>query len=208
MSQRGPYAKGVERREAILRTTLTVFSQLGYRGTTVRAVARELDISPSLLRHYFSTREELLTAVIDEWDAETRRHAAGGTYLEVFEKGIRHNASIPGLIHLYMALVIESTDPDHAAQRYIVGRYAYLTRQIIEDITLRQAAGTAPAEIDPERAARVLIAAVEGLQVRWLHEQNFDMAAEFLYLLAQFGVVLDAEPATGADNGPGSSESG
>ncbi len=199
MSERGPYAKGVERREAILRTTLEVFSQLGYRGTTVRAIARELGIGPSLLHHYFPTREELLTAVIDEWDAETRRNAAEGTYLQVFEAGIRNNTKIPGLIHLYMALLVESTDPDHAAQPFIIGRYTYLTLQISEDIVARQCAGTAPSDIDPERVARILIAAVEGLQVRWLHEQNFDMGDEYLYLLKQFGIILVPDGGIAAD---------
>jgi AcrR family transcriptional regulator len=189
MTQRGPYAKGVERREVILKTTLEVFSQLGYRATTVRAIARELDIGSSLLHHYFSTREELLTAVIDEWDAENRRHTVGDTYLEVFTDGIRRNMTIPGLIHLYTALLVESSDPDHQARSYISHRYEHLTESIKDDISTRQKEGTADANLDPTRAARLLIAACEGLQIRWLHEQDFDMADEFVYLLEQLGIL-------------------
>jgi len=46
---RGHYAKGLERREAILRTTLELFAQHGARGASLRAIARELDVSPALL---------------------------------------------------------------------------------------------------------------------------------------------------------------
>ena len=77
MPGRGPYAKGRERREAILAATLEVFAQSGYRGTSLRAIARELGIGSSLIQHYFDTREELLTEVIKAWDGENARLSAG-----------------------------------------------------------------------------------------------------------------------------------
>jgi AcrR family transcriptional regulator len=196
MQGRGPYAKGVERREAILRTTLDVFSQLGYRGTTIRAIARELGIGSSLLHHYFPTREDLLIAVIDEWDSQNRRASDSPTFLQHFAASIRRNTSIPGLVHLYTALVVESCDPDHPAREFIDNRYAALTSSLADDIRGQQGDGRAPAGLDPERTARILIAACEGLQMRWLHEQSLDMAEEFAYLLDALGLTLDEAAAT------------
>ena len=48
--------------------------------------------------------------------------------------------------------------------------------------------GDVPADADPERIARILLATIEGLQIRWLHEPDFDMVEEFLFTLRQFGI--------------------
>ena len=36
----------------------------------------------------------------------------------------------------------------------------------------------------------MLLAASEGMQIRWLHEPDFDMFEEFLFLLKQFSIVI------------------
>lgn len=187
--ERGPYAKGRERREAILKATLEVFSEAGYRGASLRAIARELGISPALLQHYFSTREELLQEVVTAWDAENDRRSAGMTFLAHWLVNIKHNTEIPGLIRLYTALAVEATDPDHAARPYFQVRYSNLTDQIVDDIQAQKAAGLAPQDIDAPRVARLLIAACEGLQIRWLHSPDFDMYDEFVFLLREFGLT-------------------
>jgi hypothetical protein len=35
----------------------------------------------------------------------------------------------------------------------------------------------------------LLIAACEGLQIRWLHSPDFDMYDEFVFLLREFGLT-------------------
>jgi AcrR family transcriptional regulator len=187
--ERGPYAKGRERREAIIRTTLEVFSQLGYRGASLRAIARQLDISPALLQHYFSSREELLTAIIEAWDAENDTLGEGMDFLDHWLNNIRHNVEIPGLVHLYTAFAVEASDPNHSARPFFAARYARLTQQVVDDIESQKRAGLARADLDSERIARLLIAACEGLQIRWLHSPDFDIYDEFVFLLRQFGVA-------------------
>jgi AcrR family transcriptional regulator len=191
--ERGPYAKGRERRHAILAATLDLFSQEGYRKTSLRAIAREVGISPTLIQHYFSTREELLTEVITAWDRENGRLNAGLPMMDGFVQGIRHNTTIPGLVRLYTAYSVEAADPDHPARSYFLDRYRQLTEDIAEDIRSRKLVGCAPKEIDELTVARQLIAACEGLQIRWLHEPDFDMAAEFEDLLGKLEITLGAE---------------
>jgi AcrR family transcriptional regulator len=193
MYERGPYAKGRERREAILRTTLEVFSQIGYRGASLRAIARELDVSPALLQHYFSSREDLLAEVVAAWDAENGRRSAGMTHLGHWLLAIRHNTEIPGLIRLYTALAVEATDPDHTAREFLRLRYENLTSEIVADVDEQKRTGQAPADIDSERIARLLIAACEGLQIRWLHSPDFDMYDEFVFLLREFRILPPEE---------------
>lgn len=188
MPERGPYAKGRERREAILAATLEVFAQSGYRGTSLRAIAKELGIGASLVQHYFSTREELLTEVIRAWDAENRRRSDGLPMLDAFLSNIEHNMSIPGLVHLYTAYAVEATDPDHAARPFFDQRYRDMTVRFVKDLTQRQSAGTAPADLDVAEAAQLIIATCEGLQIQWLHSAEFDIYQKFWQFLATLGI--------------------
>ncbi len=188
--ERGPYAKGVERREAILETTLAAFSQFGAAGTSLRSIAASVGISPSLLRHYFSSREALLMAVIEAWDAShLSADAEGLTFTQHFVAAIRRNSDIPGLVHLYTVFVVEACDPDHPSRSYFTDRYAKLRSDIAADIRTLQQRGAVDAGRDADREARLLVAACEGLQVQWLYSQDFDMAREFQYLLERFGLA-------------------
>ena len=188
MPDRGPYAKGRERRQTILESTLEVFSALGSRGASMSAIARHVGVSPALLQYYFASREDLLQEVITAWDADNAKRGEGLTHFADWLRGIRHNMEIPGLIQLYMTAVIEATDADHPHRDFYRLRYASLTPEITNEIQNQQRSGNVAADADPERIARVLLAAIEGLQIRWLHEPNFDMVEEFRFTLEQFGI--------------------
>ncbi|HEY5230670.1 MAG TPA: helix-turn-helix domain-containing protein, partial [Galbitalea sp.] len=59
MAGKGSYAKGVAKREEILRTALEVFARQGYRGTSLRELADAVNLSQAGLLHYFDSKEEL-----------------------------------------------------------------------------------------------------------------------------------------------------
>lgn len=189
MADRGHYTKGRERRQAILESTLEVFSEVGSRGASMSAVARKVGISPALLQYYFGSREDLLQAVITEWDRENAVRGEGLTHFGHFLRAIRHNMRIPGVIHLYMTCVVEATDPDHPHREFYTQRYHKLSPGIVEEVRRQQREGVLREELDPDRIARILLATIEGLQIRWLHEPDFDLMEEFLYTLEQFGIT-------------------
>jgi AcrR family transcriptional regulator len=189
MADRGPYAKGRKRREAILESTLEVFSELGSRGASMTAIARKVGISPALLQYYFASREDLLQAVITEWDRENAVRGEGLTHFAHFVRAIDHNMQIPGVIHLYMTCVVEATDPDHPHREFYTQRYHKLSPGIVAEVQRQQTAGTLRADLDPDRIARIILATIEGLQIRWLHEPNFNLVEEFLYTLEMLGIT-------------------
>lgn len=189
MADRGPYAKGRERRQAILESTLEVFSEVGSRGASMSAIARKVGISPALLQYYFASREDLLQAVITEWDRENAVRGEGLTHFAHFLRAIRHNMQIPGVIHLYMTCVVEATDVDHPHREFYAQRYHKLSPGIVEEVRRQQQAGIVRADLDPDRIARILLATIEGLQIRWLHEPDFDLMEEFLYTLELLGIT-------------------
>ena len=192
MSERGSYAKGVAKREEILRTALEVFSREGYRGTSLREVARASGLSLPGLMHYFDSKEDLLAAILkkrDERDEDTyRRHDAP---LAALAAVMRHNAEVPGLVQLYATLSAAASDPEHPAHEYFVERYTSFRGQFAEDIRGRQADGTVPASLDADKLAASMIALADGIQVQWMLDPSIDMAdhIDFLWstLTAQAG---------------------
>ncbi|MFZ6644619.1 TetR/AcrR family transcriptional regulator [Undibacterium sp. TJN25] len=75
-----------ERRAAIVEIASRCFREIGYGGTTMSAIAQEMGGSKGTLWSYFSTKEELLAAVIDS--ATAAFHSFLATALDP-EKDIR-----------------------------------------------------------------------------------------------------------------------
>ncbi|BDZ64876.1 TetR/AcrR family transcriptional regulator [Agromyces mangrovi Wang et al. 2018] len=185
MARRGSYAKGIAKREEILSTALDVIARNGYRGASVKELADAVGLSQAGLLHYFGTKEDLFVEVLrtrdrrDEEAAEPYRGAPLTGFVDV----VRGNASVPGLVQLYAQLSIEAADPSHPAHDYFVERYRLFRATMAELLRARRDAGELPADLDAERAAALLAAAADGLQVQWLLEPELDMAAHLEYLV-------------------------
>src|SRR5688500_13160874 len=58
--------RGVLRRRAILDAAVELMSSRGFRGTSLASVAEAVDLTEAGVLHYFGSKEELLTAVLEE----------------------------------------------------------------------------------------------------------------------------------------------
>ncbi len=56
-----------DRREDILQTSLHLFAEKGFHGTSMRDIAREAEITEGLIYHYFESKRDLFRAIIDEY---------------------------------------------------------------------------------------------------------------------------------------------
>lgn len=56
--------RSVQSKEKLIDTALELFSSQGYTGTTVKDIAKEAGVTDGLIYHYFSSKEELLHAVL------------------------------------------------------------------------------------------------------------------------------------------------
>jgi AcrR family transcriptional regulator len=65
--RRGPGrpAGGGDRRAAILESARTQFAEKGYVGASVRGIARHADVDPSLVHHYFGSKEQVFVAAME-----------------------------------------------------------------------------------------------------------------------------------------------
>jgi hypothetical protein len=164
---RGPYAKGVAKREEILTAALEVIAQHGYRKTSTRELANAVGLRAR-----------------DEADAE--RFPDELDLVDRLIAVIRHNSDVPGLVQLYSTFSAEAGDPHHSAHEYFVERYDRLRQQLAADIGARQSDGTIDREIAPEDLATILIALSDGLQV----QAQFGLEAQPAELLNQLIAVL------------------
>lgn len=181
---RGSYAKTAQRRRAILEAGIEVFSASGFRSGSIREIADRVGISQAGLLHHFSSKYDLLAAVLefrDDQDA-LRVHADQPRGLESLRglvSLVEHNAALPGLVELHCTLSAEATSPTHPAHAYFIRRYRWVVGFTGDSLRQMQAKGQLAVGVDPESTARSLIALMDGLQVQWLLDRDsLDMAQE------------------------------
>jgi AcrR family transcriptional regulator len=187
MAARGPYAKGVAKREEILTKALEVIARHGYRRTSTRELANAVGLSEAGVLHHFGSKEKLFEAVLrarDEADA-----ARLGDQVDVIDKLIaivRHNSDVPGLVQLYSTFSVEAGDPQHSSHEYFVERYDALREALAESVRARQSDGTISPAADPDKIATLLIALSDGLQIQSqfrLQDEPADLLDHLLDLL-------------------------
>ncbi|GAB6903874.1 TetR/AcrR family transcriptional regulator [Kineosporia succinea] len=184
---RNRYPKGEARREAILAVALRCFADLGYHGTSMREIARRAELSQAGLLHYFASKEELFLAVLRERQMiDSRDYHADTDAVGSLINAVRRNASIPGLVRLYMHLLDVAADSDIAFE-YFDKRYDFARDLIADAIRDAQRAGTVRADLDPAVAAQTLIAVADGMQVQWLLDdrQAMHQPIEMVWRLMQ-----------------------
>jgi AcrR family transcriptional regulator len=208
---RGPYAKSAQRATEILDVAATVFATHGYHGGSLRDVARQLGISPTLVAHHFGTKYDLLEAVLERAD-----HTAPGDESFDFdaacaERGVvtatleRVASSVerPELLRLFAILAAESSAPGHPAHDWFVARYERHAEELARAFAHDQALGRVDPGRDPGTLGRLLLATWDGIQLQWLidpaADMNRAMRAFFEWALPE-GVedaARRAEPAVG-----------
>ncbi|GAA0537022.1 TetR/AcrR family transcriptional regulator [Paractinoplanes ferrugineus] len=177
------YAKGRAKRRDILDQATALFGEAGYRGTSLREIAARCGLSHPGLLHYFPTKESLLLAVLelrDEVDQTwiTAGQPRGAAALRRLVDLVALNTTRRGIVELFTVLSAEATAADHPAHAYFVERYRTLVRELEKAYREACEAGDLRPGVDAARAARELIALMDGLQIQWLlDDTSVDMAA-------------------------------
>lgn len=182
MPKKGSYAKGLAKREEILATALEVFAERGYRRASLREIAEAVGLSQAGLLHHFSSKEELFAEVLrkrDEADLESVTERADP--FQGLVGAMRHNAEVPGLVHLYATISAEAADEGHPGHAYFVERYRFFIDQLSQYIASEQQAGRLDPTLEPREVARLVIAVADGMQVQWMLDDTADMAASVEY---------------------------
>ncbi|MFB7633026.1 TetR family transcriptional regulator [Streptomyces sp. NPDC056149] len=184
----GREAQRAERRAAILEAAMALIAERGYRRTSLAAVAERAGLTQQGLLHHFPTKELLLVGVLearDRWD--TTAAASGSWRTDTLAQLVDYNATRPGIVQAYTVLSADSVTEDHPARDFFEARF----RAVRESLTaaLRAEFGdTLPGGLTPDRAAPLLVAVLDGLQLQWLLDpERIDMPASFRDFLTLLG---------------------
>jgi AcrR family transcriptional regulator len=210
---RRSYPKGVRRRQQILDSVIALLAQRGVDRASLRTVGEAIGVSHTALRHYFSSRDELLVEAYRTHEARAAGDgpAADSSAVSVIIEAAERNRSIPGLVELYATLTTDALQERHGPTReFVRDRFRSLRAALAERIAEGQPARGGEADdgvgagavgagavgagavgaggaagIDPMDAAALVIAASDGLQIQWLLDPGAVDVGRSLQILDQ-----------------------
>ncbi|MFH8571355.1 TetR family transcriptional regulator [Streptomyces sp. NPDC017993] len=196
----GRAAQRAERRESILRSAMELIAERGYRSTSLAAVAERAGLTQQGLLHHFPTKELLLVGVLearDRWDLASAAAASGVGRTELLAQLVDYNATRPGIVRTYTVLSGDSVTEGHPARAFFESRFRAV-REALADALRAEFGEVLPGGLTPERAAPLLVAVMDGLQLQWLLDpEDVDMPASFRDFLVLLGA--GEEPADRPD---------
>ena len=163
-------AQAARRRDQLLEAALALFSERGYRGTSVRDITRRAGVTEAVLYHYFANKVDLWAAVLATYAPFSRvADILAETNDAPVEEALRAlGYELLRLLRaqdtLMLALVSEApTEPDVA--KVLDGFLRSVADELGRDLAGRQERGEIAPGIDTLAAARALQGA---LLVRFL----------------------------------------
>lgn len=180
-AKRKPNARSLEKRERIARAVIELVDELGHENVTTARVADRSGVAEATVLYHFATKDHLLVAGQTFLDDEqiASLGLAGGAVTEQTEFRSEEFAQFDAVddnrARLYLTIKGMSSVPGHPAHEYYADR---IQRQVAMFTTLvrgRIAAGVAHPDIDPESAARQIMALWEGLGQMWMCDRTFSV---------------------------------
>jgi AcrR family transcriptional regulator len=178
--------KREERRQQILDAALRCFSRDGFHATTTADIVRESGLSQGALYLYFATKDDIVVALADD------RHQ-GEVFLNALAKSEQY--PVQGLMLLIELYGGGLNDPRRIDMRRVgiqgwaealrnprihdsvVEGLASVRSAIAELIQRGQATGQIRPDIEPDAAARTMIATFQGLVLQFAWGEDMDLAA-------------------------------
>lgn len=190
--RRGPYAKGIVRREQILKEALLAYAESDSSGPSLKSIATRVGLTERGLLHYFASKDELYVAILAERDATDDVLIDRDAPIEEIATMRSETSRTPGLVRLFLEMAVAAPDIANAANAFFTRRYAVLRAGVAQVFarTLKQRRGIELAQEDADFAARILVAASDGLQLQWLLDPTMDMQSD----LARLAKALQAAP--------------
>ena len=168
-----------ERREEILVTATGLIEGSGYQSLSLEAFADACGMTKAGLLHHFSTKEDLLIAVLQRRDilgeAVVNREVvpaadpatARATTWSILQANLRQ----PLFQQLYIRLSADALDPANPAYEYFRQRLGHARAVLSESVLAWHP--------DPAKAAVELLAFLDGVQLNWLRDPTIDVHGQW-----------------------------
>ena len=175
---RGPYRKGIERRQEIVAAATQLFTESGYQHSSMRELAKRVQLSQPAVLHYFGDKEDLLVEVLGVRDASVADHLSTLEKSDIASRSrevARHAMDNEGLTSLYVVLSAEAIFEDHPAHSYFTEHYQSAqeaTKETDEGLSV-----DALADVSREMVATLGVAVMDGLQLQQRYREDLDIVA-------------------------------
>jgi AcrR family transcriptional regulator len=179
-------AKRESRRQQILDAALTCFSRDGFHATTTADIVRESGVSQGTLYLYFATKDDIVVALADDRHqreaflnalAQSEPDPVHGLFLmiELYGKSLGDPRRIEtGRVGIQGWAEALRNPRIHES---VTGGTATVRAAIARLVERGQRAGEMGADLDPDAAARIMIATFQGLILQASWGERIDLAA-------------------------------
>ncbi|MCV2394753.1 TetR/AcrR family transcriptional regulator [Actinotalea sp. M2MS4P-6] len=205
--RRGPYGKTRQRRADIIAAVLEAYATADARGPILRSIAEIAGLSEQAIQHHFPTKDDLFVAVLRDRDvaalaAYEQEPGHPSDELDLISI-MRSNEAQPGLVRLYSDMAAAAADSTHPAHEFFLERYEQATLGVARYYARRRSGSddAEPTEVDTW-AARITIAAADGLQTRWLVQSDEPVADDLARLVETIATLLGPDLDTGSGDRP------
>lgn len=174
--KRGSYAKTSQLRQKLSEAALRLVQAKGHRSVTVAEIAQLAGVTEPTAFYHFPSKENLFISALKQHDDDHIR-VVGEEAGAIADMGARAHAGVrrEHIPQLYAEMAGAAVDHEHPANVYFQQRWARSLSVVSTDIRRLQDEEVVSADIDPDIAARLLLAAWEGLQLQWHHGPEFDI---------------------------------
>lgn len=158
--------QAIARREQLVRTALQLFSEKGYRGASIRDIARSAGVNEALLYHYFKSKADLFQAVLHQYaplrvfGVEPHSGAANHPIYDSLDNALReYGRELVARIRENRAFIVTmlTEAPGDAELGAILSEFLQATNEeIIQFLSKYRVSGQIDARIPIETAARML----------------------------------------------------
>jgi AcrR family transcriptional regulator len=200
MSKRPQKRRSTEvRRRQIADAARTIAVKYGSEHITVRKIAKEIGVSEGALYRHFKSKRDILSLMVERIEEDLagdieKGSAAGSTPLGILDSSLRNHVSAiqqrRGVSFQVIAEIISLGDKK--LNRQSSEALSVYTGRIRDILSAGIDAGEIRKDLDPEKAAILIAAALQGLVGRWaLGNYDFDLEKEYLsgWLLLREAIV-------------------
>jgi len=196
LSRKGSrHASPEVRRAQLLEAAIRCFSEQGYYGTTMDAVAEEAGLSKGSLYRFFDSKDALLMAILDEWAAGARerwarRETDPNPLLQLREYGqalVDQMATHRALVPLWLEFFQHEEPRKHMREMYASAR-----KRLAAGIRAGVRSGQLR-DVAPTQAADAIMAVLEGISIMAAVDPGFDIQRRFAgaWAVLEAGLVGD-----------------
>ncbi|WP_344794836.1 TetR/AcrR family transcriptional regulator [Frondihabitans peucedani] len=169
------------KRQQIVEAALEAYADSGATGPSLRTIAQVAGTTERALLHYFASRDDLFTQVLRERDRALKSGISEEPSVEELGAAVAREAEVPGLSRLFLEIAARAAGEPGPANEFFGERYRELV-PLVAGVLNNPKGGGAAESFDPEWAARILVAAADGLQIQWLLDPTIDMQADLAAL--------------------------